>query len=158
MSDKTSMETPRWYSIREAAEYLAVGEQTIYRWMRDGRITFRKIGDSTRFMQCDLDEVVQVFHSKKEVEKVRQSCPVCHHELVAEGALRSTGLIYFRPEKAKFWSLHDANVKTKAVMCPNCGAVTLFGDTIKLEKLLTKTTVESEKSVEEKNNGDNKEK
>ena len=39
----------KWYSIGEAAEYLDVGEPTLYRWMRDGKITFRKVGDSTRF-------------------------------------------------------------------------------------------------------------
>ena len=36
----------KWYSIREAAEYLDVGEPTLYRWMREGKITYRKVGDS----------------------------------------------------------------------------------------------------------------
>src|SRR5262245_32333444 len=55
--DSDFMEQPqaakktKWYSIREAAEYLDVGEPTIYRWMREGKITFRKVGDSTRFWQ-----------------------------------------------------------------------------------------------------------
>ena len=127
---------PRWFTIREAAEYLEVGEQTIYRWMREGRITFRKIGDATRFLQEDLDEVVQVFHSAKEAGKVREVCPLCHYDFLADGCVRSTGLIYFRPDKTKFWSLRDANIKTNARMCPNCGAITLFGDTGKLGKLL----------------------
>ena len=29
-----------WYSIKEAAEYLEIGEPTLYRWMRDRKITF----------------------------------------------------------------------------------------------------------------------
>ena len=45
----------KWYSIREAAAYLEIGEPTLYRWMRENKITFRKVGDSTRFLQADLD-------------------------------------------------------------------------------------------------------
>ena len=60
----------KWYSIRMAAEYLDVGEPTLYRWMREGKITYRKVGDSTRFWQEDLDAVMEVFHSDKEVENV----------------------------------------------------------------------------------------
>ena len=55
-----------WYSIKEAAEYLEIGEPTLYRWMRDRKITFRKVGDSTRFLQEDLDAVVEVFHSERD--------------------------------------------------------------------------------------------
>src|SRR5438874_7489874 len=62
----------KWYSIREAAEYLDVGEPTLYRWMREGKITFRKVGDSTRFWQEDLDSVMQVFHSAKDLDKARE--------------------------------------------------------------------------------------
>ena len=67
-----------WYSIKEAAEYLEIGEPTLYRWMRDRKITFRKVGDSTRFLQEDLDAVVEVFHSERDAEQVKQVCPVCH--------------------------------------------------------------------------------
>jgi len=59
----------KWYSIQEAAEYLDVGEPTLYRWMREGKITFRKVGDSTRFWQEDLDAVMQVYHSAKDLER-----------------------------------------------------------------------------------------
>jgi excisionase family DNA binding protein len=50
-----SNETPtkvKWSSIREAAEYLDVGEPPLYRWMREGKTPFRKVGDSTRFWQA----------------------------------------------------------------------------------------------------------
>ena len=61
--DSKGKTAPGWFTIREAAEYLAIGEPTLYRWMRDGKITFRKIGDSTRFLKEDLDAFVQVFPS-----------------------------------------------------------------------------------------------
>jgi len=125
----------KWFTIREAAKYLAIGEPTLYRWMRDGKITFRKIGDSTRFLQEDLDSFVQIFPSKKEMEKVKQICPVCHHDELVSGVFRSTGLNYFKASKAKFWTVKDSNVKTSAMMCVNCGAITHFGDLEKLKKL-----------------------
>ena len=78
----------KWYSIREAAEYLDVGEPTLYRWMRDGKITFRKVGDSTRFWQEDLDSVMQVSYSTKDLDKAREVCPVCRHNELVEGRVR----------------------------------------------------------------------
>lgn len=128
-------QSPRWYTIKEAADYLGIGEPTIYRWMRDNKITFRKIGDSTRFVQADLDAVVQVFHSDREVEKVKAICPACHHDELVEGRVQSTGLLYFRPKKTKFWTLKDSNIETDARMCPRCGAIAWFGNTTKLKEL-----------------------
>src|SRR5580658_7771133 len=82
----------KWFSIREAAEYLDVGEPTLYRWMREGKITFRKVGDSTRFWQEDLDSVMQVFRSANEASKVREVCPICRHDQLSEGRVRGAGL------------------------------------------------------------------
>lgn len=126
---------PRWYSIKEAAEYLEVGEPTLYRWMRDQKITFRKIGDSTRFVQEDLDGMVQVFRSARDVGQVQEVCPACNQGELVEGHLQSTGLCYFRPKKTKFWTLKDANIGTRARMCARCGCIVLFGDTAKLAAL-----------------------
>ncbi len=131
-------ETPvkaRWYSIREAAEYLDVGEPTLYRWMRDGKITYRKVGDSTRFWQEDLDAVMQVFRSTKELDQVREVCPLCQHDELVEGKVRGTGFVYFVPKKTKFWTLKDSFVETNARMCKRCGYVAWFGDVAKLAKL-----------------------
>ena len=125
----------QWFSIREAAEYLDVGEPTLYRWMREGKITYRKVGDSTRFWQEDLDSVMEVFHSEKDLDKAREVCPVCHHIELVEGKVRGTGLVYFVPKKTKFWTLKDSWVDTNARMCTRCGAVSWFGDVPKLEKL-----------------------
>jgi len=129
------VERPQWFSIKDAAEYLSVGEPTLYRWMREGRITFRKVGDSTRFLQSDLDAMVEVHPSEKEAAIVREFCPVCHHGELAEGRVQSTGLLYFRPLRTKFWTFVDANVATVSKMCTQCGAITFFGDLDKLHKL-----------------------
>lgn len=135
---------PEWFSIKEAAQYLSIGEPTLYRWMRDGKITYRKVGDSTRFLNEDLDAFIQVFPSKREAEKVKQVCPVCHHDDIVTGKFRSTGLNYFRPKKSKFWSMRDSNIKTMAVMCQKCGAITHFGDSAKLEKLVARAKAAEE--------------
>lgn len=128
-------EKPRWFTIREAADYLSIGEPTLYRWMRDGRITYRKIGDSTRFLQADLDEVVRVVHRQTALPGDGVLCPACGSGDLEEGIFRSTGMNYFQPQKTKFFTLHDSSVKVKAVMCAHCGAVFLHGDTAKLGKL-----------------------
>ncbi len=128
---------PKWFTIREAAEYLSIGEPTLYRWMRDGKITFRKIGDSTRFLKEDLDAFVQVFPSAKDVSQVKEICHVCHHDKLVEGQFRTTGLNYFTPSKTKFWSLKTSNIASHAKMCTRCGAIMLFGDLKKLQTLVT---------------------
>ncbi len=125
----------KWFSIREAAEYLDVGEPTLYRWMRESKITYRKVGDSTRFWQEDLDSVMEVFHSGKDLDKAREVCPVCRNDDLIEGTVRSTGLNYFSPKKTKFWTLKDSSVATQARMCARCGAIVWFGDTAKLAAL-----------------------
>jgi excisionase family DNA binding protein len=132
----------RWYSIQEAAAYLEITEPTLYRWMREKKITFRKVGDSTRFWREDLDAVMQVFHSERSVEDNKTICPVCHGSEVTEGIFSSTGLNYFQPKKTKFLTLKSGNISTSAMMCRRCGAITLFGDTAKLNALLEKAAEE----------------
>ncbi len=136
----------KWFSIREAAEYLDVGEPTLYRWMREGKITYRKVGDSTRFWQEDLDSVMQVFRSANDVNRVREVCPVCRHDQLAEGKVRGTGLVYFVPKKTRFWTLRDSFVETTARMCTRCGAIAWFGDTAKLAKLMDQVQPKGEAS------------
>jgi excisionase family DNA binding protein len=132
MDAEEKSKNPNWYTIKEAAEYLGVTEPTIYRWMREGLITYRKIGDSTRFLQEDLDSHVQIFRSAKDVENVQEFCPVCHHTELIRGRVQSTGLNYFYPEKTKFWTFKTSHIETQARMCTRCGAVTWFGDKTKL--------------------------
>jgi excisionase family DNA binding protein len=136
-NETETTKTARWYSIQQAAEYLDVGEPTLYRWMRDGKITYRKVGDSTRFWQEDLDSVMEVFHSEKDVNKTREVCPFCHHDELVEGKVRGAGLVYFVPKKTKFWTLKDSFVETTTRMCTRCGAIAWFGDNAKLAALRT---------------------
>jgi len=135
MTEETTAVRQRWYSIKEAAEYLEVGEPTLYRWMREGKITYRKVGDSTRFWREDLDAVMEVFHSEKDVENIKKTCPLCHEGKMVEGTFRSTGLNHFQPRKTKFWTIKDSHVATRAFMCERCGAIQVFGDTEKLAAL-----------------------
>src|ERR1700741_2254273 len=116
----------RWYSVKEAAEYLDIGEPTLYRWMREGKITYRKVGDSTRFWQQDLDSMMEVFHSEREVENVKRTCQHCHGTELVEGVYRTTGLNYFQPKKTKFWTLKDSSIESQAFMCSHCGVIYLF--------------------------------
>ena len=134
----------KWFSIKEAAKYLSIGEPTLYRWMRDGKITFRKVGDSTRFLLEDLDSFVQIFPSEKDAEKVKEICPTCHSRNLVKGVFRTTGLNYFRPQKSKFWAMKDANIKTHAMMCVQCGAVSLFGDKEKMQSLMLEKLEEND--------------
>jgi len=135
MSTDQADTNPRWYTIKEAAEYLGVTEPTIYRWMRDGQMTYRKIGDSTRFLQADLDNHVQVYRSAKDIEQVREHCPICHHTELIAGSVHSTGLNYFYPENTKFWTLKTSHIETQARMCTRCGVILWFGEQVKLAKL-----------------------
>ena len=148
MGANTQPKKTHWYSIKEAAEYLDVGEPTLYRWMRDGKITYRKVGDSTRFWQQDLDSVMQVFHGAQDLDKVREVCSLCRHDELVEGKVRGAGLVYFAPKKTKFWTLGDSFVQTTAWMCTRCGAITWFGDTHKLAKLRSQAHPESKDTSE----------
>ncbi len=125
----------QWFSVKEAAEYLDVGEPTLYRWIKEGKITYRKVGETTRFLREDLEAMVEVFHRVKDIATVRELCPLCGAGDLVEGRVASTGLNYFQPGKTKFWTLTDSNLETKARMCARCGAVTWLADTVKLAAL-----------------------
>jgi excisionase family DNA binding protein len=151
MKGKTDMsgqvKAPEWLGIKEAAEYLRIGEPTLYRWMRDGKITYRKVGDSTRFLEEDLASAVQVVRSKKDSAAVKAVCPACHCDDVVPGVFKSTGLNYFVPDKGKFWTLRDHNIKTTAMICARCGHVSIFGDTAKLDKIRKTRPADKESGV-----------
>ena len=144
-------EKPRWYSIKEAAEYLDIGEPTIYRWMKEGKITYRKVGDSTRFFVEDLNSAVQMHPSAKDVEKVRLTCPICHHDELIEGRVRGTGLVHFQPRKTRFWTIRDSIIQTSCRMCTRCGGIFWYGDTEKLKTLRPKTDQEGAASATSSN-------
>jgi predicted nucleic-acid-binding Zn-ribbon protein len=66
----------------------------------------------------------------------RAECLWCESGNLAEGRIQSTGRVYFKPGKAKFWALTDSLVEVKARVCVDCGYVDLYADTRKLKKLV----------------------
>jgi Zn ribbon nucleic-acid-binding protein len=55
---------------------------------------------------------------------------------MADGTLSSTGRVYFKAKKAKFWSFAENMVEVRARVCVDCGYVDLYADTSKLKKLV----------------------
>lgn len=128
----------RWHTVQEAAEYLGVSQPTIFRWMRDGSLSFYKVGGSTRFSREGLDAVIEKTTGAKEAEAVAGRCAACGHSLLVEGRLQGTGRLYFHPDKTKFWVLSDSIVGLRARVCTACGFVQLHADVSKLGKLSPK--------------------
>ena len=133
--DSDSGPAGRWYSIPEAAQYLDVSEPTIFRWMKQGLLSFYKVGGKTRFSQEGLDVVIEKTTGRREAEAVAGRCAACGHDFLIEGRLQGTGRLYFRPDKTKFWVIADSMVGLGAYVCPACGFVQLRADVDKLKKL-----------------------
>jgi len=125
----------KWFSIQEAAEYLGVSQPTIFRWMKDGTLSFYKVGNSTRFAQEGLDAVIEKTTGRKEAEAAQGRCAACGHGVLVEGRLQGTGRLYFKPDKTKFWTFSEPMVGLKARVCAACGYVQIHADTEKLGKL-----------------------
>ncbi len=131
-------ETPddkRWYSISGAAEYLGVSEPTIYRWMKDGLLSFYKIGGSTRFEREGLDAVIEKTTGLKEAEAAAGRCTSCGHGILIDGRLQGTGRLYFKPDKTRFWVFAESTVNVRARVCAACGFIQMHADTEKLRRL-----------------------
>jgi len=128
-------EDKKWYSIRDAADYLGVSEPTIYRWMKDQTLSFYKIGGSTRFSREGLDAVIEKTTGRKEAEASAGRCASCGHNVLIDGRMQGTGRLYFRPDKTKFWVFADSMVGLRAKVCAACGFVQIHADTSKLTKL-----------------------
>ena len=129
-----------WYSIPEAATYLGVSKPTIFRWMKDGLLSFYKIGGSTRFSKEGLDAVIEKTTGRKEAEAAAGRCAACGHNMLIEGRLRGAGRLYFQPAKTKFWVFEESMVPTSARVCPACGYIQLHVDTAKLNRLRQEDT------------------
>ena len=124
-----------WFSIREAAEYLKVSQPTIFRWMKDGVLSFYKVGGATRFSREGLEAVIEKTVGKKEAEAASGRCASCGHGVLVPGRVQGTGLLYFKPEKTKFWTFEESLISTRAHMCTACGYLQLHADTAKLGRL-----------------------
>jgi excisionase family DNA binding protein len=120
----------------EAAEFLGVGRATIFRWMRDGKLSHVKVGRATRFRQRDLEAVQRQVTATDQAVQLGTRCAVCGHGFLLAGTARSTGKLYFQPDRAKFWVLTDSMAELKAYACPVCGHVQMHADTAKLAKLM----------------------
>lgn len=126
----------RWFSIKEAAEHLGISQPTVFRWMKDGTLSFYKVGGSTRFTQESLDAIVEKQTGRKEAEAAQGRCAACGHHLLVPGRIQGSGRLYFKPEKTRFWTFSEALVPTAAKVCPACGYIQLHADTAKLESLM----------------------
>lgn len=125
----------QWYSVPDAAAYLGVSQPTIFRWMKDGLLSFYKVGGGTRFSREGLDAVIEKTTGRKEAEAVAGKCAACGHTVLIEGRLQGTGRLYFRPAKTKFWTFVEPMVDVTAKTCAACGYIHLHADTAKLKKL-----------------------
>jgi len=47
-----------WLTVAEAADYLRVSRDTIYRWARQGKLTLYKLGKLTRLKRSELDDLI----------------------------------------------------------------------------------------------------
>jgi excisionase family DNA binding protein len=148
--EATSAEAPkRWYTVSEAAAYLGVSEPTIFRWMRDRRLSFIKVGGSLRFTQEGLDALIEKTTGWKEAEAAAGRCAACGNSVLVEGRVQGTGRLYFRPEKTRFWVFAEALVPIRARVCTACGYIQMHADTSKLKRLLPKDLEPGEPSEQE---------
>jgi excisionase family DNA binding protein len=126
----------QWLTIKEASRYLKVSQQTIFRWMRSGKLSFFKIGNATRFRRSNLDMLAEKITGEAEGEHASAKCVSCGHSHLIDGVIRSTGRIYFQPSRTRFFLLMDSWTRVRARTCPVCGHIQLFADTEKLGRLL----------------------
>ena len=132
---RESEERPHWYTVLEAAEYLGVSQPTIFRWMKDGFLSFYKVGNATRFSREGLDAVIEKATGRKEADTARGRCASCGHTVLVDGRIQGAGRLYFHPAKAKFWTLRESLVPTVARACAACGYVQMHVDVEKLNGL-----------------------
>ena len=125
-----------WFSIRDAAAYLGVSQPTLFRWMKDGLLSFYKVGGATRFSREGLDALIEKTTGRKEAEAASGRCASCGHTVLVAGRLQGTGLLYFKPEKTRFWTFEESLVPTRAHMCAACGHLQLHADTAKLRRIV----------------------
>ena len=145
----TPVETKDWYSVKEAAEYLEISQPTIFRWMKQGLLSFYKVGGSTRFSQEGLDAVIEKTTGQKEAEAVAGRCAACGHSVLIDGRVQGTGRLHFRPDKTKFWVFAEGLVPTRAKVCIACGYIQMHAETAKLKRLVA----EAEKKINDEGEG-----
>jgi excisionase family DNA binding protein len=141
---KQPNEQEQWLSTNEACKYLNISEQTMFRWMKSGKVTYYKVGKSTRFKISDLDMMIEKVVGEEAAKTMSGRCAVCGNTIMVEGKISSTGNVYFKPEKTKFWVWAESTVPVFAKCCTSCGHIQLMADTEKLEKLSPEANNKSE--------------
>ena len=68
----------------------------------------------------------------------RDECLWCESKNLADGKLQTSGLVYFKPAKTKFWTFDTSMVEVQARVCVDCGYIDLYADTSKLKRLVKK--------------------
>ena len=126
----------QWLTIKEASKYLKVSDQTIFRWMRSGKLSFFKFGNATRFRRSNLDMLAEKVTGDAEGDLAAARCVSCGNSRLIDGVIRSTGRIYFQPDRTRFFLLMDSWTRIRAKTCPVCGHIQLFADTEKLSRLV----------------------
>lgn len=48
----------RWLSVEEIAEHLGVSKETIYRWLKKGKVPAHRIGKLWKFKPTEVDQWV----------------------------------------------------------------------------------------------------
>ena len=117
--------------------------------MREGLLSYYKVGRSTRFRRKGLDAVIEKQTGLKEAEAAAGSCAACGHSHLLKGRLQGFGRLYFRPEHTRFWTLSEALVPVEAKVCPACGHMQMHADAEKLKSLLRPEDAEPEEESEE---------
>lgn len=135
-TEKINAEKERWYTVRDAAHYLGVSQPTIFRWMKEGLLSFYKVGGATRFSREGLDAVIEKTTGRAEAEAAAGRCAVCGHGVLVDGRMQGTGRLYFRPDKTRFWVFAESLVGIRAKVCAACGYIQMHADTSKLNKLM----------------------
>ncbi len=125
----------KWFSVKEAADYLGISQPTVFRWMKEGVISFYKVGGSTRFSQESLDALVEKTTGRKEAEAAAGQCAACGHSVLLEGRVQGSGRLHFKPERTRFWTFEESLVPIRATTCAACGYIQMHADTGKLSRL-----------------------
>ena len=66
----------------------------------------------------------------------RSECLWCEGRNLADGRLQSTGRVYFKADKTRFWTFSEGMVDIRARVCTDCGYIDLYADTKKLKKVV----------------------
>jgi excisionase family DNA binding protein len=65
------LETARFLSVDEAAELLSISKRTIYGWVQQGRIPYRKAGRRVLFLESELLEWTKPDGRRQYLELIR---------------------------------------------------------------------------------------